>query len=204
MTVLGDLAQATAPAAQDSWEAAIGHLGSPSVASIAELELGYRVPAPILDVANRLLPSVAPEVRPSRSVRLVGPPPEIVAVTAEPDLGPAVATVVRDLTGRWGSVGVITPAFLLEAITDGLGATGIDFGSGLETGPGAAVTVLAPPDAKGLEFDAVVVVEPGSFLAEVPGVDGAGGRLLYVALTRAVQELVLVHADPLPGALGLT
>ena len=63
MTVLGDLAQATAPGAQSSWEEAVAHLGSPANASIEELELGYRVPKPILDVANRLLPTYAPGVR---------------------------------------------------------------------------------------------------------------------------------------------
>ena len=78
MTVLGDLAQATAPGAQSSWDDAVVHLGSPPTASIEELELGYRVPAPILDVANRLLPEVAPGVRAARSVRLDGPPPELV------------------------------------------------------------------------------------------------------------------------------
>jgi DNA helicase IV len=61
----------------------------------------------------------------------------------------------------------------------------------------ARVTVLDPPEAKGLEFDAVVVVEP----ALIAG-DGARGlRLLYVALTRAVQHLVVVHALPLPGGM---
>jgi len=181
----------------------MGHLGSPETASIAELELGYRVPAAILDVANRLLASVAPKVRPSRSVRLGGPPPEVVTADGEHGLASTVATVVGGLSRRWGSVGVIGPSGLLEDIGAALRAAGIVFGSGLEAGPGGAVTVLAPPAAKGLEFDAVVVVEPSAFLAAVPGVEGAGGRLLYVALTRAVQELVLVHADPLPAALQL-
>ncbi len=62
---------------------------------------------------------------------------------------------------------------------------------------GVAATVLDPPDAKGLEFDAVVVVEP----AVIAGGTSRGLRLLYVALTRAVQELVIVHAQPLPPAL---
>jgi DNA helicase IV len=58
-------------------------------------------------------------------------------------------------------------------------------------------TLLDPPEAKGLEFDAVVVVEP----ALIAGGTARGLRLLYVALTRAVQELVVVHAEPLPAAL---
>ena len=64
MTVLGDLAQATAPGATDSWPESIRHLGSPPTASIEELGLGYRVPEAIIEVANRLLPRVAPQVRP--------------------------------------------------------------------------------------------------------------------------------------------
>ena len=67
-------------------------------------------------------------------------------------------------------------------------------------GDGASsVTVLDPPDAKGLEFDAVVVVEP----AAIAGDSHRGRRLLYVALTRAVQELVVVHSAPLPDGLAL-
>jgi DNA helicase IV len=58
------------------------------------------------------------------------------------------------------------------------------------------VTLLDPPEAKGLEFDAVVVVEPAAIHT-----DARGGRLLYIALTRAVQALAIVHAAPLPVAL---
>jgi superfamily I DNA/RNA helicase len=63
--------------------------------------------------------------------------------------------------------------------------------------PAEVATVVLPDQAKGLEFDAVVVVEP----AAIAGGDARGLRLLYVALTRAVQELVVVHSLPLPGAL---
>ena len=55
MTILGDLAQSTTPAGQQDWDEALGHLGA-SAAEVAHLTIGYRVPAPILDVANRLLP----------------------------------------------------------------------------------------------------------------------------------------------------
>src|SRR5262249_51380730 len=64
MTVLGDLAQATAPGAQRRWEDAVDHLGRDD-ARLEELALGYRVPAAVLDYANRLLPEVAPHVQPS-------------------------------------------------------------------------------------------------------------------------------------------
>ena len=79
MTVLGDLAQATAVGAQSNWDDVLHHLVTPeeerrSRARIEELGVGYRVPAAILDFANRLLPVAAPHLRPSRSVRTAGDP----------------------------------------------------------------------------------------------------------------------------------
>ena len=193
MTVLGDLAQATAPAAQESWEAAIGHLGGPPTAQRADLDLGYRVPSSIMDMANGLLAEAAPGVTPCRSVRLGGRPPALVRA-AEPGDGAALAAAVADavaaLTGGHASVAVIAPAPLRPAVDAALSAAGA---------AGSAVTVLDPHEAKGLEFDAVVVAEP----ALVAGGTPRGLRLLYVALTRAVQQLVVVHARPLPPGLRL-
>ncbi len=201
MTVLGDLAQATSPGAQSSWGDALIDLGSPSSAQIEELELGYRVPAPVLDVANRLLPQVAPAVRPSRSVREQGRAPVFSAVAAE-RLGAAVAEVVADAGGRWASVGVIAPDPHLATVRKALDDLELDVGEGLRAGPGHVVSLLAPVQAKGLEFDAVVVVSPQAFLIDLHD-GGAGGRLLFVALTRAVQELTVIRPDdePLPAAL---
>jgi DNA helicase IV len=196
MTILGDLAQATAPGAQSSWPDAVRHLGSPATASIEELELGYRVPKPILDVANALLPTVAPGVRPSRSVRLDGEVPAVVNVPPS-EQAAAVAAVVGEHARTWSSVGVVVPAPLMDAVEAALHAGGVAFGDGRRGGLSGVVTVLLPPEAKGLEFDAVVVVEPDAFLGE----GDLGGRLLYIALTRAVQELTLVHSAPLPGPL---
>jgi DNA helicase IV len=194
MTVLGDLAQATAPGAVTSWTETVRHLGAPPHASIEELSLGYRVPGPVLDVANRLLPVVAPSVTATRSVRVDGSPPRVVATAAD-QLAPAVAAEVAALADRWSSVGVVVPDAHREVVDDALAGLGLDVRRGAQALDGA-VTVLAPPEAKGLEFDAVVVVEPAALYD-----DGAGGRLLYVALTRAVQTLTIVHVAPLPAAL---
>jgi DNA helicase IV len=186
MTVLGDLAQGTSAGSQVSWDEAIAHLGTPPTAQRADLDLGYRVPASIMDVANELLAEAAPDVTPCRSVRAGGRPPTLVAVAPGDD--EALATEVRRTAGAlaagYTTVGVVVPHPLRPAV----GAP--------------AGTVLAPTEAKGLEFDAVVVVEP----ALIAGSTRQGLRLLYVALTRAVQELVVVHARPLPPALaaGLT
>jgi len=181
MTVLGDLAQATAPGAQESWDEAIAHLGAPSTATRADLDLGYRVPASIMDMANGLLAEAAPGVTPCRSVRAGGRPPVFVAAGA--DLGDEVRRAVAELAAEFGTVAVVVP--------DGLRAEVV--------GLPDAVPVLRPLEAKGLEFDAVVVVEPEA----IAGRDARGLRLLYVALTRAVQELVVVHARPLPAGLAV-
>ena len=195
MTVLGDLAQATAAGALSSWTDAVTHLGSPPTASIEELELGYRVPRPILEVANRLLPEVAPGVRAARSVRVDGPPPEIVRASPD-DLPARAAAEVHDLAAAWSSVGLIVPEVWREAVSAALGDVSVAFRTGTRGGLSAVVTLLDPPEAKGLEFDAVVVVEPSAIHT-----DARGGRLLYIALTRAVQALAIVHAEPLPTAL---
>ncbi|MGH9246586.1 MAG: HelD family protein [Acidimicrobiales bacterium] len=189
MTVLGDLAQATAPAAQDSWDEVVAHLGSPATADFTELDLGYRVPAPILDFANRLLAVAAPGLTPARSVREQGRPPSLVGVTPDTLVG-EVVRVATEQAARWASVGVIVPDELYGAI--GANLDGTTAAGGL-----AGTTLLRPPEAKGLEFDAVVVVEP----ALVAGTTSTGARLLYVALSRAVQELSVLHARPLPAPL---
>jgi len=183
MTVLGDLAQATAPAAQSSWDDVVGHLGTPATARRADLDLGYRVPAAIIDVANALLAEAAPGVTPCRSVRLDGRPPQFLAVAAARGADgvlDGIVAAVAELSARHASVAVIAPPGLAPAAHRLHGAT-----------------ILAPADAKGLEFDAVVVAEPATIAGDTP----RGLRLLYVALTRPVQELIVVHSRPLPSAL---
>ena len=137
------------------------------------------MPASILDFANRLLAEAAPGVTPCRSVRSGGRPP--VFVPAGGALGDEVRRALAELTASFGTVAAVVPD---------------DLRSELEDLPGP-VTLLRPPEAKGLEFDAVVVVEPAAIAAGT----ARGLRLLYVALTRAVQELVVVHARPLPEAM---
>jgi superfamily I DNA/RNA helicase len=103
---------------------------------------------------------------------------------------------VGGLAQRWGSVGVIVPPVHTDDVAGALDRASVPYGTGARGGLGGVVTLLLPPEAKGLEFDAVVVVEPSEVYE-----DQRGGRLLYIALTRAVQELAVVHARPLPAAL---
>jgi DNA helicase IV len=202
MTILGDLAQATAPAGQTSWAGAIEALnsleeGPPASVQLDELTIGYRVPGPIMDMANQLLPEAAPMLRPARSVRLTGQPPRLIA-TPESQRASVAATAVAELAERVSSIAVVAPEPLLADVGQALSGAGIEFMDARRyAGLGDRVTLLAPGDTKGLEFDAVVAVEP----AHIHGLAAFGPRLLYVVLTRAVQELVIVHSDPLPRIL---
>ena len=196
MTVLGDLAQATSPAGQTQWSDALDALAAPQV-RFEELTVGYRVPEPVLSYANRLLPEAAPAVRPSSSVRRHGSPPRVLEVASE-DVPDEVAAEVRKLAAVDSSIGVVAPVVLQRALADALRTAGIDFVDGQRTlSLGDHVTLLPPASTKGVEFDAVVAVEPARIVAE----EGGSLRLLYVVLTRAVQHLSVLHSEPLPPAL---
>lgn len=197
MTVLGDLAQATSPWAPSSWEEVALHLRRDRVPTeIAELSLGYRLPAEVHDVAMRLLPEIAPGLLCPEPVRASGHPLTVTQVEPE-DLATEVVRVVRSMPGS-GLVGVLAAADDRAAVTDALDAEGLSWSPELDTSV-SPITVLGAEGTKGLEFDNVVVVEPARIVEESP----QGLRALFVALTRPTSRLVLVHAEPLPELLGL-
>jgi DNA helicase IV len=198
MTILGDIAQATALGAQRDWHAVVDALGVGSSVAVRrrELTVGYRVPGPILDEANRLLPVTAPGITAARSIRGRGPGPEHHVVTAA-DVHRTVADVVSDLGEEWSTVGVIALDHRVDDLLDSLTTRGLDVGDTRRTvGLDHAVSVVEPPTAKGLEFDVTVVVEPAEFADLAHGL-----RLLYVALTRSVQRLAIVRSRAMPAPL---
>lgn len=203
LTILGDLAQSTTPAGQHDWEAVLAHLtGRDHSRRVVELTVGYRVPGPILDVANRLLPLTQVSASPSRSVRTEGAPPAV-RIVAPDELGGAVAGEVRAVQHRHPLTGVVAPAALHERLRAALASAGLDvtsrMGGAAATEPGRhPVALFGPEEVKGLEFDGVVVVNPHEILDGTP----RGARLLYVAMTRAVQVLHLVADAELPETLG--
>jgi DNA helicase IV len=148
-----------------------------------------------MDLATRLLPLAAPGVRPPRSVRRTGEGPHI--VRAGEDLVSRVAEVTRELATQAGTVAVITPPSLADAVGRAFDAAGVAYGDPATAGLDAQVTLLPLTTAKGLEFDAVVVVEPSRLVREAP----QGLRALFVALTRPTRSLTIVHVEPLPDAL---
>lgn len=196
LTVVGDLAQGTQPWSQSSWDDVIGVLEGEAPAQREELTVGYRVPSSILDLANRLLPIAAPGVTPARSVRPSQTAPQVVSV-AEGSLADAVVEELRGLVDRYGSVALIADEAVLDELRPALDESPLAWASAMQAGRGEQVSVLTPLDAKGLEFDAVCVAEPAALVDHGP----QGTRALFVALTRAVQHLSLVHHRPLPSEL---
>jgi DNA helicase IV len=195
-TILGDLAQATAPGALRDWSATIFALGQPAGATVEELTTGYRVPRQIMELANDFLISRFPTSPTTTSVRVGDYDPEFRGVS-EDELADAVAEESAKLFAAYSSVAVIGCSPLLDTragvISQWLETRGIPT-AGLGQPPTlGAVSVLDGHQAKGLEFDAVIIVEPAEFLDEHAGV-----ALLYIAMTRAVQQLVVVHTGELP------
>jgi len=195
VTVLGDLAQATGPWTYADWDEVRLHLPSARRPHHDELTLGYRAPGRVLDFAARLLPLAAPGVAPTTSIRRGRTDPEIHLVPPE-EVGMAALEAARALAKEHALVAVITPD---EILPDLVRLAGRHSGIGLleKDAMSRPVTIVPAGSSKGLEFDAVVVVEP----AAIAGEDGRGLRLLYVALTRPIQHLCIVHATPLPPAL---
>ncbi|MFJ3279569.1 HelD family protein [Streptomyces halstedii] len=190
LTVLGDLAQGTTPWAARSWPELLRHLGKRD-AGVTALTTGFRLPAAVAELANRLLPLLDVEVPLSRSLRRDGE----AAVTRAGDLEAAAVAAVREALGQEGSVAVIAADSRTAALGEALAAAGVP-ASGPDT-PGARVTVVPASAAKGLEYDHVVVVEP----AAVVRAEERGLHRLYVVLTRAVSRLHIVHHEPLPDPL---
>jgi DNA helicase IV len=183
MTLVGDPAQTSEAAGVGSW----ADILRPYVGDRWEhtrLGVNYRTPAEIMDVAAAVVRAEHPGFRPPGSVRSTGVRPW---ARATDDLPGAVAEAVAELTPAEGRLAVIAPRDLhrrLAARLDGVTA-------GAEPDLTHTVVLLDPRQAKGLEFDSVLVVEPGRY----------GTSDLYVALTRATQRLGVLHTGDLPSAL---
>lgn len=198
MTVVGDVAQTTGPRAPTSWGEITAHLPDRGAARVAELSVNYRTPGEVMAVASRVLAQVAPQQRPPVSVRSTGALPVFLAVGN----GRLAATVAETAVKERdevdpGTLAVITAPSLVPTVAASLESAGVGFSHADGNGLDAPVTLLPVGVAKGLEFDAVVVVEPARIVAE----EVQRLRALYVALTRPTQRLTVVHAEALPAAL---
>ena len=193
-TIVGDIAQAASAAAATSWKDALRPvLGSSLEADrwrLEELTVNYRTPSQIAEAAEAMALAHNLPITPARSVRASDWPIETVTDAAD--------AVRRDLAlHAGGTLAVIVVEASLAAVNLALTA---EFGDAVGLGARGLtrqIALLTPQDAKGLEFDAVVVVDPNAIVAS----SSRGVGALYVALTRATQRLYLVTDGPLPEGL---
>jgi DNA helicase IV len=189
ITVLGDLAQGTTTWAATDWSTQLGHLGKPTAEVIA-LTTGYRVPAAVVEIANRLLAPLNVSVPPTTSFRSDGQ----LTIARVDDLQAACVTAVQAALEHEGSIGVIAADHHIASLVDVLKAAGIE---SVPPEGGGRVAVVPASLAKGLEYDHVIAIEPADIVAAEP----RGLNRLYVILTRAVSRLDVLHTRDLPSEL---
>ncbi|MEP6481232.1 MAG: ATP-binding domain-containing protein, partial [Rhodoglobus sp.] len=198
-TIVGDIAQASAAAGATSWAGALEpHVGVGTLGEkwrLEELTVNYRTPAQISSVAEAMAVAHGVNITHSRAVRESEWPVEVVRGELP---GALVETVLRDrqISGE-GTVAIIASESLLPDIYPALA---LEFAGAVGRGAvGLAreIAVLTPQESKGLEFDAVVVVEPQRIVDEIP----RGAAALYVAMTRPTQRLYLVATGELPAGI---
>ncbi|HJQ00806.1 MAG TPA: DNA/RNA helicase domain-containing protein [Jatrophihabitans sp.] len=194
MTVVGDPAQTGSPAGTRSWAHALGRYVGQRW-RLAELTINYRTPGPIMQAAAELLAANGISATELTSARTDGVPP--IVTRAEHSLAAIAAGVIGaelaglDMAGG-GRLAVIGPAdqqaAVLAALPEPVRAD-------------ERLSILTPVQAKGLEFDVVVLVEPAAIMAESGTRAGRGASDLYVAMTRCTRRLCVVHRLPLPDGL---
>lgn len=196
LTILGDMNQRRSDWSASTWSQLSADLeitDDNGNMPVQELGTGYRTTREILRFADRLLPSAE---RTTQSLRS-GPTPVVERVPAAELVSRAYAAaneLAKHHVGGLVAVICMTPRQISDAFRrHGWSRPRMQDAWADDD---KTVVLLLPDQARGLEFDAVIVVEPASFPLNL----GRAGQL-YTSLTRAVQELVVLHARPLPGGL---
>ena len=198
MTIVGDVAQTGDLAGTSSWEHVLDRYQGARW-RLTGLTINYRTPAEIMAVAADVLAAIDPELELPRSVRETGAMPWRLQVAPD-DLGASLAEATQRAAERLGDgrLAVIVPAARQRELAEAVSVTVPDAAVGEQPELERPVVVLTVAQAKGLEFDTVLIADPAGILAESP----RGLNDLYVALTRATQRLGVVHAGEIPPVLG--
>jgi DNA helicase IV len=187
-TIVGDIAQVSSPAGASSWAGALQPFFKDAW-RLEELTVNYRTPAQIAGEAERMAQTAGLPITPTRSVREGDWPIRRVGAAGSELPEAVVAAVEHDRSiDAAGTLAVIAPARDVDAVAE---AVSRRFGE--DAGRGAAgltrpIAVLSGYEAKGLEFDAVVLADPDALAGE----SDRGAATLYVAMTRPTQRLTLV------------
>jgi len=197
MTIVGDVAQTGDLAGTSSWERVLDRYQGDRW-RLAPLTINYRTPAEIMAVAADVLAAIDPALELPRSVRESGTPPLLLQVAPENLAGGLAEATRRAVDGLGdGRLAVIVPAARLHELGPAISAVVPGSAVGEQPELERPVVVLTVGQAKGLEFDSVLIGDPAGILTESP----RGLNDLYVALTRATRELGVVYAGELPAVL---
>ncbi len=190
MTIVGDIAQSTGAWPHNSWDEMLEHLPDKKPGTSRELTVGYRIPAPLMEVAARILPLAAPELAPPVSVRGDGDDPVFLPVDDHGAMMMATLEAVRaELKySEVGNTAVIVPTSLADPVQAVLIEAGIEVGRAPQDNLDSRITIVPVGLVKGLEVDASIIVGPGRIVDENP----QGYRSLYVALTRSTQRMTVI------------
>lgn len=189
MTLVGDIAQAAAPGSTRAWEARLNEVFGDRW-RMHTLSVNYRTPRSIMDLATVVATECDPTTPPAA---LISPRelPDAITLEHTETLGGSLAAWIHQRATSGGTTAVICTPQRHEALQDELGIHTTDSSA-------SSVVVLTPDLAKGLEFDHVIVVEPGEIMR---GQRGAAD--IYVTLTRPTHSLTIVHSSGLTPAFDL-
>jgi DNA helicase IV len=181
-TVVGDPAQSSWPHPEEASRARDEALSGLALHSF-RLSTNYRNSAEVYDFAATVARIAVPDPDLPDAVRRTGREPEH-RLIAEAEVETAVRAAVTEMADSVeGTVAVVVPVAMRASLEEYLATTVAEYEG--------RVFVLGGIDTKGLEFDGVLVVEPGRIVAE----SESGWRTLYVVLTRAVQRMLSVGSD---------
>jgi DNA helicase IV len=209
MTIVGDMGQATTASSSASWDALLDVLAPRRAPARVDLTVSYRTPEEVLNFAAPTLLAAAPDLEPPRPVRRAGAQPTI-SLVSETEFPESLVKLTRreidDVApGRVAVIVTSTRVDEVVAILRDGGLEAVDPRDQESKGLSADLVVLSAEGANGLEFDAVVVVEPGQIAnrgSENPrSVTPRGLRTLYVALTRPTRRLAVIASHELPDTL---
>jgi DNA helicase IV len=209
MTIVGDMGQATTASSSASWNSVLEVLDPRRAPNRVDLTVSYRTPEEVLDFAAPTLLRATPGLVPPRPVRRAGFRPIVETVSADDFASTLVRAVKREVEAvAPGRVAVIVTARRVVEIMEILNTNGVEAVDPRDSeskGLGADLVVLSAEGANGLEFDAVVVVEPAQITSrgsEDPTRSTPRGlRTLYVAMTRPTRRLAIVACTALPETL---
>ena len=191
MTLVGDVAQTGDAAGAGSWARMLEPLVGERWRAV-ELTVNYRTPSEIMDLAAKVLERIDPDLRPPRAVRESGIEPVHERVSSR-DLPTRLAEVAeaREAALSDGKLAVIVPSSRAGELTAAIAHAIPHASYGALPDLDRRTVVLTARQAKGLEFDSVVLADPEAIAADGP----RGENDLYVALTRTTRELTILEVD---------